>query len=69
MSVLFGICPPLGMRTRFTYHGDVQNIASGMIPRVYGHSYTITADLDIPDGSAEGAIIAEADHLAASHSS
>ena len=63
LSVLFGIAPPLGMRTRFTYHGDVQNIASGMIPRVYGHSYTITAHLDIPDGGAEGVIIAEADHL------
>ena len=63
LSVLFGIAPPLGMRTHFTYHGDVQNIASGMIPRVYGHSYTITADVDIPEGGAEGVIIAEADHL------
>ena len=63
LAVLFGIAPPLGMRTHFTYHGDVQNIASGMIPRVYGHSYTITAHLEIPETGAEGVIIAEADHL------
>jgi arylsulfatase len=63
LSVLFGIAPPLGKRTRFTYYGDVQNIASGMIPRLYGHSYTITAHLDIPETGAEGVIIAEADHL------
>ena len=51
------------MQTHFTYYGDVQNIASGMIPRIYDHSYTITADLVIPEGGAEGVIVAEADHL------
>ena len=35
----------------------------GMIPRIYNHSYTITADLVVPDGGAEGVIVAEADHL------
>ena len=34
--------------TTFTYHGDVQNVAAGMIPRIYNHSYTISADLDDP---------------------
>ena len=34
-----------------------------MIPRIYNHSYTITADLVIPEGGAEGVIVAEADHL------
>ena len=34
-----------------------------MIPRIYNHSYTISADLVIPDGGAEGVIVAEADHL------
>ena len=34
-----------------------------MIPRVYNHSYTISADLVVPDGGAEGVIVAEADHL------
>ena len=46
-----------------TYHGDVQNIAPGAVPRVYNHSYTISADLHIPDGGAEGVIVAEASHL------
>ena len=50
-------------RRTFTYYGDVQNVASGMIPRIYNHSYTISADLEIPDGGAEGVIVAEADHL------
>ena len=34
-----------------------------MIPRIYNHSYTISADLEIPEGGAEGVIVAEADHL------
>ncbi|HEX6026157.1 MAG TPA: arylsulfatase [Solirubrobacter sp.] len=63
MAFYFGILPPLGDRTTFTYHGRVQNVASGMIPRIYNHSYTISAELVIPDGGAEGVIVAEADHL------
>ena len=35
----------------------------GMIPRIYNHSYAITADLVVPEGGAEGVIVAEADHL------
>ena len=34
-----------------------------MIPRIYNRSYSITADLVVPDGGAEGVIVAEADHL------
>ena len=34
-----------------------------MIPRIYNHSYSISADLVIPPGGAEGVIVAEADHL------
>ena len=63
MSVFFGMLPPLPDQTTYTYYGDVQNVASGMIPRIYNHSYTITADLVIPEGGAEGVIVAEADHL------
>ena len=32
-------------------------------PRIYNHSYSISADLVVPDGGAEGVIVAEADHL------
>jgi arylsulfatase len=63
LSVFFGMLPPIGTQTTYTYHGDVQNIASGMIPHIYNRSYSITADLVIPEGGAEGVIVAEADHL------
>src|SRR5436305_868623 len=62
-SPFFGILPLLGANTIVTYHGDVQNVAPGAVPRVYNHSYTISADLHIPDGGAEGVIVADASHL------
>src|SRR5439155_17031109 len=62
-SAFFGIVAPLGANAVTTYHGEVQNIAPGAIPRVYNHSHTISADLHIPDGGAEGVIVAEASHL------
>ena len=62
-SPFFGIVPPLGTQTTTTYHGDVQNVAPGCVPRIYNHSYTISADLHIPDGGAEGVIVADANHL------
>jgi hypothetical protein len=34
-----------------------------MIPKIFNHSYTISAELEIPEGGAEGVIVAEADHL------
>ena len=43
-SVFFGILPPMPTITTQTFYGDVENIASGMIPRVYGRSYAIEAD-------------------------
>src|SRR6185312_10079786 len=63
LTTFFGMTPPLPKQTQFTYHGDVQNVASGMIPRIFNHSYTISADLEIPAGGVEGVIVAEADHL------
>ena len=63
LSSFFGQLPPLPETTKLEFRGDVQNVLSGMIPRVYNHSYTISADLVVPDGGAEGVIVAEADHL------
>ena len=63
LTVFFGMVPPIRQQTTFTYYGDVQNVASGMIPRIYNRSYAISADLVIPEGGAEGVIVAEADHL------
>ncbi len=63
LSAFFGIIPPLPDVSTVEYRGDVQNVMSGMIPRVYSHSYTISADLVVPAENAEGVIVAEADHL------
>jgi hypothetical protein len=59
----FGIVPPMAEAEKMEFQGDVQNVAPGMIPRVYNHSYTISADLVVPDQGVEGVIVAEADHL------
>jgi arylsulfatase len=63
LTGFFGILPPPPTQSKFTYYGDVQNVAPGTIPRIYNHSYTISAELEIPVGGAEGVIVAEADHL------
>jgi len=63
LTGFFGMRPPIPAQSQFTYYGDVQNVAAGMIPQIYNRSYTISADLEIPAGGAEGVIVAEADHL------
>ena len=63
LSTFFGILPPMAEKTTFEFRGDVQNVLSGMIPRIYNHSYAISADLVVPEGGAEGVIVAESDHL------
>ena len=63
LSAFFGVVPPIAEDTTFEFRGDVQNVLSGMIPRIYNRSYTISADLVVPEGGAEGVIVAEADHL------
>ena len=45
LSIFFGLIPPMGTQTRFTYYPDVQNVASGMIPRIYNRSYAISAEV------------------------
>ena len=49
--------------TRFTFAGDVQNVQRGMIPMIYGRSYSIEADLTVPDGGVEGVLVANADFI------
>jgi arylsulfatase A-like enzyme len=63
LSTFFGMLPPLPGETTFEFRGDVQNVMSGMVPRIYNRSYAITADLVVPEDGAEGVIVAEADHL------
>jgi len=63
MSIFFGLLPPLPTITRYTFAADVQNVQRGMVPRVYGRSYAIEAELEVPDGGAEGVIVANADFI------
>ncbi|MGE5694201.1 MAG: arylsulfatase, partial [Candidatus Sericytochromatia bacterium] len=63
LSVMYGILPPLPTNTRFAFAGDVQNVQRGMVPRVFGRSYAIEAELSVPDTGAEGVIVANADFI------
>ncbi len=63
MAIFFGLLPPLPTITRYTFAGDVQNVQRGMVPRVYGRSYAIEAELEVPESGAEGVIVANADFI------
>ncbi len=41
----------------------MDNIQWGMVPRIFGRSYSIEADLVVPDAGAEGVIVAMADFI------
>ena len=62
-SVWMGDLPPLPTITRYRYAGDVQNIQTTMIPRIYGRSYAIEADVHIPGDGAQGVLVAFADFI------
>ena len=64
LSAFFGIVPPLGTKTQWTFWGgDVQNVPAGIAPPILNRSYSITADVDIPEHGAEGVLVAAFDHL------
>ncbi len=63
LTAFFGILPPMEMATRYSFAGDVQNVSTTVIPRIYGRSYSITADLVVPEGGAEGVLCAFADFI------
>ena len=63
IAVFYGILPPLPTVTRQTFAGDVQNIQKGLVPRIAGRSYAIEANLVVPDGGAEGVLVANADFI------
>ena len=45
LSTFFGMLPPMPEKSTFEFRGDVEDVLSGMIPRIYNHSYSISADL------------------------
>ncbi|WP_457207513.1 arylsulfatase [Nocardioides sp. P5_C9_2] len=62
-AVFFGMLPPMPTRSRFAFAGDVQNIQTTQIPRIFGRSYSIEADVHVPAGGAEGVLVAFADFI------
>jgi arylsulfatase len=63
MAAFFGILPPMPTVTRFNFAGDVQNVSTTVIPRIYGRSYAIEAELEVPESGAEGVLCAFADFI------
>jgi arylsulfatase len=63
MAAFFGILPPMPTVTRYSFAGDVQNVSTTVIPRIYGRSYAIEAELVVPEGGAEGVLCAFADFI------
>jgi arylsulfatase len=61
--VMFGILPPLPTVTRHTFAGDVQNVQLALVPKIYGRSYAIEAELTVPEKGAEGVLVANADFI------
>jgi len=46
-------------RTTFTYSGALANVPSSTAPSILDKSYTITAEVTIPEGGAEGMLVTE----------
>ena len=46
-------------RTKFTYTGPLSGVPASAAPSILNKSYTITADVAIPEGGAEGMIVTE----------
>ena len=51
-------------RTTFTYSGEISGIPPGSAPTILQRSYTITANVSIPAGGAEGMIVTEGGRFA-----
>jgi hypothetical protein len=46
-------------RTTFTYSGELTGVPASAAPSILQKSYTITADVEIPEGGAEGMIVTQ----------
>jgi arylsulfatase A-like enzyme len=50
---------PTAGRKTFTYSGEISGIPPACAPHTLGRSYTIKAEVEIPEGGAEGMIVTE----------
>ena len=48
---------PVAGRTEFTYTGVISGISDASAPPLLGRSYTITAEIEVPQGGAQGMIV------------
>jgi hypothetical protein len=62
-AAFFGILPPMPTTTRFNFAGDVQNVATTLTPHIQGRTYAIEAEITVPEGGAEGVLVANADFI------
>ena len=46
-------------RTEFTYSAELSGMPSSDAPNILAKSYTITADVEVPEGGAEGMIVTD----------
>ncbi|PTE11097.1 arylsulfatase [Mesorhizobium helmanticense] len=46
-------------RTEFNYSGELSGVPKSAAPSILNKSYTITAEVEIPDGGAEGMVVTE----------
>ena len=46
-------------RTKFTYSGELSDVPASTAPNILQKSYTITAEVEIPEGGAEGMIVTQ----------
>ena len=46
-------------RTVFTYSGELIGVPASAAPRILNKAYTITAEVEIPPGGAEGMIVTQ----------
>ena len=50
---------PTAGRTHFTYSGELSGVPPACAPSILGRSYNIEAEVEIPEGGAEGMIVTE----------
>jgi arylsulfatase len=50
---------PAAGRTVFTYSGHLPGLATGVTPNILNKSFTITAEVEVPEGGGDGMIVTE----------
>ncbi len=63
MAFYYGFEGPRNGRDKLTYYPGTENLSPDVAPHVYNRSWSLTAELVVPNGGADGVIAAEADYL------